>query len=61
MEREIETIKGWSKLLADNTGMDDGIKKTVIDYPAYIKALTEARAKYYDTHDMADYKAMSAV
>ena len=55
------TMKGWSNLLAESAGEDEGADKTVVDYPAYIKALSEARAKYHDTHDMADYKAMSAV
>lgn len=55
------TMKGWSNLLAESAGEDEGADKTVVDYPEYIKALSEARAKYHDTHDMADYKAMSAV
>ena len=55
------TMKGWSNLLAESAGEDKGADKTVVDYPEYIKALSEARAKYHDTHDMADYKAMSAV
>lgn len=55
------TMKGWSNLLAESAGEDEGADKTVVDYPEYIKALSEARAKYHDTHDMADYKAISAV
>ena len=55
------TMKGWSNLLAESAGEDESADKTVVDYPKYIKALSEARAKYHDTHDMADYKAMSAV
>ena len=54
-------MKGWSRLLGDSTGQDDDIGRTVIDYPAYIKALSDAREKYHDTHDAADYKAMSKV
>ena len=55
------TMKGWSRLLDDTTGQDDGVGKTVIDYPEYIKALSKARAKYHDSHDTADYKAMNTV
>ena len=55
------TMKGWLRLLDGTTGQDDGVGKTVIDYPAYIKALSEARAKYHDSHDTADYKAMNTV
>ena len=55
------TMKGWSNLLAESSGENEGAGKTVVDYPAYIKALSEARAKYHDTHDIADYKSMSAV
>ena len=54
-------LKGWSSLLAESAGENEGAGKSVVVYPAYIKALSEARAKYHDTHDMADYKAMSAV
>lgn len=61
MAKDMNEMKGWSKLLADGNGEGEGRSNTVIDYPAYIKALSEARAKYHDTHDMADYKAMSAV
>lgn len=55
------TMRGWSNLLANSAGEEKSAGKTVIDYPAYIKALSEVRAKYHDTHDIADYKAMSAV
>ena len=54
-------MKGWSKLLAEGNGEDEGLGNVVIDYPVYIKALSDARAKYHDTHDTADYKAMNTV
>lgn len=59
----IDTIKGWSNILADKNNDCEGIAKTniVIDYTAYIKALSEARAKFHDTHDSEDYKAMNTV
>ena len=49
----IDTIKGWSNILADKNNDCEGIANTniVIDYTAYIKALSEARAKFHDTHD----------
>lgn len=54
-------VKGWAKFLADGNSEDEGLGNAVIDFPAYIKALSEARAKYHDTHDTADYKAMNTV
>ncbi len=54
-------VKGWAKFLADGNSKDEGLGNAVIDFPAYIKALSEARAKYHDTHDTADYKAMNTV
>ena len=54
-------VKGWAKFLADVNSEDEGLGNAVIDFPAYIKALSEARAKYHDTHDTADYKAMNTV
>lgn len=54
-------VKGWAKFLADGNSEDKGLGNVVIDFPAYIKALSEARAKYHDTHDTADYKAMNTV
>lgn len=61
MAKEINEIKGWSRLLADNNDESKIHNDNAIDYPAYIKALSDARLKYHDTHDMADYKAMSTV
>ena len=55
------TVNGWSSLLGNNTGKDEDIDNNIIDYPAYIKALSDARAKYHNTHDTADYNAMSKV
>ena len=54
-------VNGWSRLLGNNTGEGEDVSNAIIDYPAYIKALSEARAKYHDTHDTADYKAMNTV
>ena len=61
MAKDINEMKGWSKLLADGNGKGEDLGNTVIDYPEYIKALSEARAKYHDSHDTADYKAMNTV
>lgn len=61
MAKDINEMKGWSKLLAEGNGEDEGLGNVVIDYPVYIKALSDARAKYHDTHDTADYKAMNTV
>ena len=57
----IDTMKGWSNIFANGISEDKGICNTVIDYTAYIKALSEARAKFHETHDTEDYKAMNTV
>ena len=54
-------VNGWSRLLGNNTGEGEDLGNVVIDYPAYIKALSDARIKYHNTHDTADYNAMSKV
>lgn len=61
MAKNINEMKGWSNLLADGNDEGEDLGSTVINYPAYIKALSEARAKYHDSHDSADYKAMNTV
>lgn len=47
----VEDFKGWSSVL-------DG---TDPDYKAYIQEYSAARAKYQESHDAADYKAMAEV
>ncbi len=54
-------VNGWSRLLGSNTAEGEDVSNAIIDYPAYIKALSDARAKYHNTHDTADYNAMSKV
>ena len=53
MAKEINKIKGWSRLLADNNDESKIHNDNAIDYPAYIKALSDARLKYHDTHDIS--------
>ena len=57
----IDTMKGWSNIFANGISEDKGIGNTVIDYTAYIKALSEARAKFHETHDTEDYKVMNSI